>query len=131
MLDPEEQRITGVFHNRKKLGLSPLDLAVLLYFVSLSNRRILITESQAFLSENLGINLSQLQRCMLQLRCMNYIHKTTYRKQTGIIVNPAFVGCGDLRRKQVKAELWAEAQHAFTVERKAIHDKRLEAMKQV
>lgn len=127
----QEIHVKNLFKYRKKTGLSPMDLAVLMLLITASRRRIIITESMIQLSEELAIGYSQLARCILQLRRMNYIHKITYKSHTGLIVNPMFVNAGNYNRRKLKVELWALAQDEFIKEQKAIQDKRLAKLESI
>lgn len=104
-----EQRMESIFLNRKLLGVTGTDIAVLFYLIKLSDSRIIINLTPAQLSENLGVHFKAMYRTLDKLRKLSYIRKVKYKDMVGIMVDPTFTVTPSPQRRSFKYKLWIEA----------------------
>lgn len=109
-LDKTSHRLQSVVANRKRLGLSPTDLTVLLFLVSLSRFRAVIHTTTATLAEKLAIHEKAMYRTLQKLSDAKYIKRMKLNDSSVIIVDPTIINSGNSKKQAFKIKLWTGAQ---------------------
>jgi predicted transcriptional regulator len=101
-----EFTIKNLFKNRKKFGLTELDVAVFLYLVSLSRRRIFINLTTAKLADDINVTYSRVAHSIKRLNELNLCKRIDYRDARGFIIHPDVINNGDDKKRAFKFMLW-------------------------
>lgn len=115
---PNEERFRQLYLRRKELKLTPFDLLLLEYLARLSQKRIYIKYSVAFLAETLHEPYSRVAASIHKFKSLDLVKKITFKKRgkeryqsterSGLIVSPLLVNPGSSKRKALKIKVWNE-----------------------
>jgi hypothetical protein len=125
-LFPNEERFRQLYLRRKELKLTPFDLLLLEYLARLSQRRIYIKYSVAFLAETLHEPYSRIAGTIHKLKLLDIVRKITFRKRigskrnssdrNGLMVSPFLVNSGSYKRKALRIKVWNESKARLGIE---------------
>jgi len=101
-----EFTVKNLFKNRKDFGLTELDVAVFLYLLSLSRRRIFINLTTAKLAEEINVNYSRVAHSIKRLKELNLCKRIQYKEHYGFIIHPDIINNGDDKKRAFKFTLW-------------------------
>jgi predicted transcriptional regulator len=104
-----EFTIKNLFKNRKDFGLTELDVAVFLYLLSLSRRRIFINLTTAKLAEEINVTYSRVAHSIKILKQLNLCKRIEYKGSKGFIIHPDIINNGDDKKRAFKFMLWDES----------------------
>lgn len=117
-LFPSEERFRQLYLRRKELKLTPFDLLLLEYLARLSQRRVYIKYSVAFLAETLHEPYSRVGASIHKFKLLDLVKKITFKKRgkekyqsaekSGLIVSPFLVNPGNDKRRALKVKIWNE-----------------------
>jgi predicted transcriptional regulator len=101
-----EFTVRNLFKNRKDFGLTELDVAVFLYLLSLSRRRIFINLTTAKLAEEINVSYSRVAHSIKILKQLNLCKRIQYKETNGFIIHPDIINNGDDKKRAFKFMLW-------------------------
>jgi hypothetical protein len=117
-LRPSEDKLRQLIVNRKQLGLSPYDFMILEYLIRLSQDRVYIGHSLAFLAETLHEPYSRFAASIHKFKLLDLVKKITFKRRgmeryhstirSGLIVSPFLVNPGNNKRRALKVKVWNE-----------------------
>lgn len=101
-----EFTVKNLFKNRKDFGLTELDVAVFLYLLSLSRRRVFINLTTAKLAEEINVSYSRVAHSIKILKQLNLCKRIQYKETNGFIIHPEIINNGDDKKRAFKFMLW-------------------------
>ena len=101
-----EFAVKNVFKNRKEFGLTELDVAVFLYLLSLSRRRVFIVLTTAKLAEDINVTYSRVAHSIKRLKQLNLCKRIYHQGEKAFIIHPEIINNGDDKKRAFKFMLW-------------------------
>lgn len=117
----DEERCRQLCLRRKELKLTQFDIALIFYLINLSNRRIFLAYSVAFLAETLHEPYNKVAASIHKFKLLDLVKRVTFRKKikgrigevSALVVSPLLVNPGSRRRRAFKVKVWNEGCHSF------------------